>query len=75
MVKLQKVVKLYILQWFQDVINFHVHNVGLTLSSLLKSDKAIVMSIYIIETFVLLRKFAINYEGLSNRIQQIESKK
>ena len=29
MVKLQKVVKRYILQWFQDVINFLVHNAGL----------------------------------------------
>jgi len=28
MVKLQKVMKWYILQWFQDVINFLLHKTG-----------------------------------------------
>ena len=45
----------------------------LMLSSVLKSDKAIVMSIHIIETFVQLRKFANNFEAIRNKIQQMES--
>ena len=46
----------------------------LMLSSVLKSDKAIRMSLHIIETFVQLRKFAKNYEAISNKIHQMESK-
>ena len=45
----------------------------LMLSSVLKSDKAIVMSIHIIETFVQLRKFTNNFEAIRNKIQKMES--
>lgn len=45
----------------------------LMLSSVLNSDNAIKMSLQIIDTFVQLRKLAINYEELLNKIQQIES--
>ncbi len=45
----------------------------LMLSSVLKSDKAILMSIHIIETFVQLRKFANNFEAIRIKIQQMES--
>ncbi len=44
------------------------------LSSVLNSDKAIKMSVHIIETFVQLRKLAYNYDELLNKIQQMESK-
>ncbi len=46
----------------------------LMLSSVLNSDKAIKMSLQIIDTFVQLRKLANNYEELLIKIQQIESK-
>ncbi|PHQ57553.1 MAG: DNA-binding protein [Lutibacter sp.] len=46
----------------------------LMLSSVLNSDKAIKMSLQIIDTFVQLRKSANNYEELLIKIQQIESK-
>ena len=46
----------------------------LMLSSILNSEKAIKMSIQIIETFVQLRKLANNYEELLIKIQQIESR-
>lgn len=45
----------------------------LMLSSVLRSDKAIRMSLHIIETFVQLRKFAMNYEEISNKIHQMEA--
>lgn len=45
----------------------------LMLSSVLNSDKAIKMSLQIIDTFVQLRKLANNYEELLDKIQQIES--
>lgn len=45
----------------------------LMLSSILNSEKAIQMNIQIIKTFVQLRRIANNYEGLMEKIQQIES--
>ncbi len=44
----------------------------LMLSSVLKSEKAIKMSVQIIETFVQLRKIATNYEEIMKKIQQME---
>jgi len=46
----------------------------LMLSSVLNSDRAIKMSIYIIETFVQLRKLANNYDEILSKIHQMESK-
>ncbi len=46
----------------------------LMLSSVLKSDKAVQMNIQIIKTFVELRKLASNYEGLLEKIRQMESR-
>ncbi len=46
----------------------------LMLSSVLNSNKAIKMSVHIIETFVQLRKLANNYEEIMIKIQQMESK-
>ncbi len=46
----------------------------LMLSSALNSNKAIKMSVHIIETFVQLRKLANNYEEIMIKIQQMESK-
>ncbi|MCF6348482.1 MAG: ORF6N domain-containing protein [Flavobacteriaceae bacterium] len=46
----------------------------LMLSSVLNSNKAIKMSVHIIETFVQLRKLANNYEEIIDKIQQMESK-
>ncbi len=51
---------------------FSEHGI-LMLSGVLKSDKAIRMSLHIIETFVQLRKFAINFEEISNKIHQMEA--
>ena len=45
----------------------------LMLSSILSSEKAIQMNIQIIKTFVQLRRIANNYEGLMDKIQQMES--
>lgn len=45
----------------------------LMLSSVLNSDKAVQMNIQIIKTFVELRKLAGNYEGLIEKIRQMES--
>ena len=45
----------------------------LMLSSVLNSQKAIQMSVQIIETFVQLRKLANNYEEIMNKIHQMES--
>jgi len=44
----------------------------LMLSSVLNSEKAIKMSVQIIETFVQLRKLANNYEEIMKKIQQME---
>ena len=52
---------------------FSEHGI-LMLSSVLKSDKAISMSIHIIEIFVQLRKLAYKYEIISSKIQQMELK-
>ena len=46
----------------------------LMLSSILNSDRAIKMSIHIIETFVQLRKLANNYDEILSKIHQMESK-
>ncbi len=46
----------------------------LMLSSVLNSNKAIKMSVHIIETFVQLRKLANNYEEIMTKIQQMDSK-
>lgn len=46
----------------------------LMLSNVLNSDRAIKISIHIIETFVQLRKVANNYEEILSIIQQMESK-
>ena len=46
----------------------------LMLSSVLNSNKAIKMSVHIIETFVQLRKLANNYEEIVTKIQQMDSK-
>lgn len=43
------------------------------LSSVLKSGKAIEINISIMRTFVTIRKFALNYTELQNRINEIES--
>jgi len=42
------------------------------LSSVLKSDKAIEINISIMRTFVTIRRFALNYTELQNRITEIE---
>ncbi len=41
------------------------------LSSVLNSDKAIEMNIFIIRAFIALRQFALNYKGLADEIQEI----
>ena len=46
----------------------------LMLSSILNSDRAVKISIHIIETFVQLRKLANNYDEILRKIHQIESK-
>jgi phage regulator Rha-like protein len=45
----------------------------LMLSSVLNSEKAIKMSVQIIETFVQLRKIALNYDEIMDKIKQLES--
>jgi DNA-directed RNA polymerase sigma subunit (sigma70/sigma32) len=54
-------------------MSFTEHGI-LMLSSVLNSDKAIKMSVHIIETFVQLRKMANNYEEIMDKIQEMESK-
>lgn len=44
------------------------------LSSVLNNDKAIEINISIMRSFVTLRKFALTYEELTNRITEIEKK-
>jgi len=46
----------------------------LMLSSILNSDRAVKISIHIIETFVQLRKLANNYDEILSKIHQMESK-
>jgi hypothetical protein len=41
------------------------------LSSVINSDKAIEMNIFIIRAFIALRQFALNYKGLADEIQDI----
>ena len=43
------------------------------LSSVLKSDKAIEMNIMIIRTFVTLRKMALNYREIMQKLETMES--
>ncbi len=44
------------------------------LSSVLNSNRAIKMSVHIIETFVQLRKLAKNYDEIFSKIHQMNSK-
>jgi hypothetical protein len=44
------------------------------LSSVLKSDKAVEMNIMIIRTFVTLRKMALNYREIMQKLETMESK-
>jgi len=46
----------------------------LMLSSVLNSNRAIKMSVHIIETFVQLRKLAKNYDEIMSKIHQMDSK-
>lgn len=43
------------------------------LSSVLKSDKAVEMNIMIIRTFVTLRKMALNYREIMQKLETMES--
>ncbi len=52
---------------------FTEHGVTM-LASVLKSSKAIQMNIVIVETFIALRQFALNYHELSYKIKQLEEK-
>ena len=52
---------------------FSEHGI-LMLSSVLNSDRAVKMSIHIIEIFVQLRKLANNYDEVLSKIHQMESK-
>jgi (p)ppGpp synthase/HD superfamily hydrolase len=44
------------------------------LASILRSDKAIQMNIAIVEAFIALRSFSMNYNSLANRIKELEQK-
>lgn len=44
------------------------------LSSVLKSEKAALVNIAIMRTFVLLRRYALTYDELAQRISELESK-
>ena len=44
------------------------------LSSILKSGRAVEMNIAIIRTFVALRKIALNYEEITKKLEEMESK-
>ena len=50
---------------------FSEHGVTM-LSNVLKSDRAVKMSIAIVRAFIALRQFAINYDKLSKEIQQLK---
>lgn len=44
----------------------------LMLSSVLRSDTAIQVNIQIMRTFIMLRKYSLNYDELSERINELE---
>ena len=44
------------------------------LSSILKSEKAALVNIAIMRTFVMMRRYAMTYEELAQKIQELESK-
>ena len=44
------------------------------LASVLRSEKAIKMNIAIVEAFISLKQFALNYKGLSDKLKELESK-
>lgn len=52
---------------------FTEHGVTM-LSSVLRSDTAIQMNIAIVESFIALRKFSLNYNQLSDKIKSLEKK-
>ena len=52
---------------------FTEHGVTM-LSSVLRSDTAIQMNIAIVESFIALRKFSMNYNQLSDKIKSLEKK-
>jgi hypothetical protein len=52
---------------------FTEHGVTM-LASILRSDKAIQMNIAIVEAFIALRSFSMNYNSLANRIKELEQK-
>jgi hypothetical protein len=51
---------------------FTEHGVTM-LASVLRSKKAIKMNIAIVEAFIALKEFALNYKELSNRLKELES--
>lgn len=44
------------------------------LSSILKSEKAALVNIAIMRTFVMIRRYSMTYEELAQKIQELESK-
>jgi hypothetical protein len=44
------------------------------LASVLKSKKAIQMNIAIVEAFIILKEFALNYQELSEKLMEMEEK-
>lgn len=52
---------------------FTEHGVTM-LASVLKSKKAIRMNIAIIEAFITLKEFALNYKEISNKLEELETK-
>lgn len=52
---------------------FTEHGVTM-LASVLRSEKAIKMNIAIVEAFISLKQFALNYKGLSDKLKELESK-
>jgi len=52
---------------------FTEHGVTM-LASILRSDKAIQMNIAIVEAFIALSSFSMNYNSLANRIKELEQK-
>lgn len=52
---------------------FTEHGVTM-LASILRSDKAIQMNIAIVEAFILLKEFALNYKDLADKLQEVENR-
>jgi hypothetical protein len=53
---------------------FTEHGVTTMLASVLRSEKAIRMNIFIVEAFIALKEFAINYKELAEKLNEIESR-